>query len=406
MVESNYHPEKEIDFIHLWLLDIHCRTQYIPQKISRMKVILDAARCCDFATAKEVYDSLIAEGKATSAVLNEVDGLGRSAAHYAAEYDEVVALEWLYNMGCDLFRRDNNNRSPIDIAVKVDAKLRKKNKGEGEVLPFLRKIVLNPVQQIFYLELGESTDSVPGPSDISNLTLQELSQSFPFHNNMQAIHVFASHGRMDILELLKSRGVDMTATDDDGNNILHFASTPGILRFGISACGIDVDSQNESDGNTPAHMVIERVANDDLEETIAIEMIKALIELNADFSRRCDAYEMGVTELALEMIGRTDLVDACMKSPTSIGGLSIEEYMQKHAEQFESDSDISVASHTNKVLNENSEEDSDDDSNEDDGNDDQDNKDGSKNNEKDSIDNDDDDDDDDDGNDFFFRPRK
>jgi hypothetical protein len=326
--------------------------------LGKMKEILDAARSCDFITAKEIYDTQVSHRCDALSVLNETDRLGKSVAHYAAEYDEVIVVEWLYNMGCDLFKRDNNNRSPVEIAVMVDAKLRRKGRGVGEVLPFLKRVVLNPIQQIFYLESIESTNSVSTLASIENLSDNQLAETFPYYNNMQAIHVFAAHNRVAELEYIKSRGLDMTTVDDDGNNILHFASSPEVLVFGISSCGLDVNSQNTSDGNTPAHMIVERIESEDIDETVGISMIEELIQFGADLSIKCDSYSMGVTELALYMLGKSKLVHACMKSSTSLNGESLESYMETHAEDFESDSDLSVASHNDKVINENDNEDS------------------------------------------------
>ena len=192
--------------------------------------ILEAARNGDFVLAKEKFDEAIASGPASAKeVLQTVDRRGRSVAHYAAEYDEVMVIEWLYNMGVNLFQRDDMNKSPIEIAVLVDAKLKKKRKGEGEVLEFMKRVVLNPIQKFFYLESAESCDSVSSPADLAKLSDEELAEKFPYHNNMQAMHVFSLCGKLEELKYLEQRGVDMQALDDDSNSALHFASNAELV---------------------------------------------------------------------------------------------------------------------------------------------------------------------------------
>lgn len=328
-----------------------------------MKELLDAARNGDFQTAKQIFDDALSRGHNPLELLNAVDRRQRSVAHYAAEYDDLVVIEWLHHMGADLFRRDDSNKSPIEITVLVDAKLRRKRKAESEVLPFLRSVVLNPIQQMFFLEFGESTRSVRGIQDFSDIPDERLSQRFGFHNNLQALHLLAMDGRLEELRYLKSRGVDMRASDDDGNTALHLCNSPSVASFLIDECDADVNLRNSSDGYTPAHSVIERVAMDDLQENIGSDILQLLIDSDADFSIRADDGS-DVVEFALDMIGKGRIATICMSGKGAPGQGEVERILRKMEAEGDSDSDISVASHNDKVIGENGEEESDDDSQE------------------------------------------
>ena len=319
-----------------------------------MKELLDAARANDFQRAKEIFDASNLDSFQRIALLNEVDGRHRSVAHYAALYDDSVVIEWLHRQGADLFKKDDSNKSPVDIAVLLDSHLRKKNRGESEVLEFFKRVVLNPVQQVFYLECGESCDSVRNCDDLSPLSNDELCERFPGHNNAQAVHVFAACSRISELRYLKSRGIDMRALDDDCNSGLHFSSSVEVAQFFIDDCNLSCDAKNKSDGYTPAHVIVERAAMDDLDVEVAVSMLSFLCDRNADFSIKSDSGDLDVAELAIELIGTSGpLLDVCLKCKGVLGGLSLSEYIESMGSGFDSsEDDISVASHDDKVLDE------------------------------------------------------
>ena len=318
-----------------------------------MKAIVDAARSGDFVEAKRIFDESISANMDPKSILNQKDGHGKTVAHYAVLYDDVVVVEWLYNMGSDLFVRDNSNKSAIETAVLVDAKMKRKMNKSSEVLEFIKRVVLNPIQRMFFIEACESTDSVTDTSALTSMTLDALSEKFPYHNDMQAIHLFAIHDRLDELEYMKSRGVDMSATDEDGNNILHFSSSLQVIEFAIRECRIDVNARNTSDGNTAAHMIVERVASDELDEDVAMDMLEALLANGADFTVKCDEPSMNVAELAVEYLGRCPITLYCAEKVSSATGRPIDDIL--NADSDDDYSDISVASHKNRALNEDGE---------------------------------------------------
>ena len=324
--------------------------------------ILEAARNGDFVLAKERFDEAIASGPASAKeVLQTVDRRGRSVAHYAAEYDEVMVIEWLYNMGVNLFQRDDMNKSPIEIAVLVDAKLKKKRKGEGEVLEFMKRVVLNPIQKIFYLESAESCDSVSSPADLAKLSDEELVEKFPYHNNMQALHVFSLCGKLEELKYLEQRGVDMQALDDDSNSALHFASNAELVSFLIKDCQLSPNQTNSSDGYTPAHSVIDRITMEELSESEGVSILSVLETLGADFRNKSDD-QLTVPELAFEMLGDGPVFRACARnfSEAEIAAISISYQTMDNSED-----EVSVASHDDKVIAEDEEESSGDEGSED-----------------------------------------
>ena len=317
-----------------------------------MTSIIDAARNNDFQAAKQAFDAEVSLGSNPLTLLNSTDRRGRTVAHFAAEYDDVVVIEWLHGMGVDLFRKDDSNKSPIDIAVLVDAKLRRKHKTEGEVLLFLKRTVLNPIQQMFYLECGESTESVNGVSDLSPLSDSQLTERFEHHNSMQALHLFSIFNRVEEVKYLKSRGVDMSATDDDGNTALHFAASEELADFLITECNLDVNARNTSDGHTPAHSIIERAAREEISEKASVEILRLLVTKGANFSIKSDVDEMGVAELAIEYFGPdSEITSACVSAPGALDGKSLGDYLSSLTEDSDDES-VSVASHDDKVLDE------------------------------------------------------
>ena len=326
----------------------------------RMKAMLDASRNGDFQAAKQIFDQEVSKGAVVADLINATDSRGRTVAHFAAEHDDIVVIEWLYANGANLFSRDDSNKSPIETTVIVDAKLRKKKKSESEVLPFLKSVVLNPVQQMFFIECGESTKSVTGIADLAKLTVAQISERFPYHNNLQAVHLFAMDDRLDELKFVHGLGVDMTAEDDDGNTALHFVKSARVATFLITECGLDVNHQNTSDGYAPLHSIIERIAMVDIDDGESVAIIDVFVVSGADFSIQADSDGMGITEFALELLGMEPVVEACLKGKGSISGESFDAYLAQLDADHDSDSDVSVASHDDKVIGENGEEDSDD----------------------------------------------
>jgi hypothetical protein len=320
-----------------------------------MKELLDAARNGDFVLAKEIFDRSISDNISASSLLNETDGRGKSVGHYAVLFDDVVVVEWLYNMGCDFFVRDDSNKSAIEIAVLVDAKMKRKLGQSSEVLEFFRKIVLNKIQQIFYIESCESAESVTNISDLTSLTNDSLSERFPYHNNMQAIHVFAIHDRFEELEYMKSRGIDMKGTDDDGNSILHFAVSKKVLEFGIVECGLDPNLKNHTDGYSAAHAVVEKIGSDEIDEQEGLDMLKFVAEHGGDFTIECDEPCLNVAELALECLGKGAITLYCAQKISSATGVPVDEILNYEDGSEDDYSDISVASHNKRVLNEDGE---------------------------------------------------
>lgn len=320
-----------------------------------MTEIVNAARQGDFGTAKELFDKAVSSGENPLILIKSVDRRLRSVCHYACEYDESVVVEWLFRLGADMFKKDDSNKSPVDIAVIVDSRLRRKNKGTGEALAFMKREVLNPVQQMFFCECAESTDSVSDVSVLTALTNEQLSQLFPDYNNLQALHLFAMYDRFEEIKYLRSRGIDLKALDDDGNSALHFVSSLRMAEFLVDECGLDMNACNTSDGHTPAHAIIQRAAMDDVEESDAVAVLSFLASRGADFSIQSESEDLGVAELAIDLLGPGAIVNACMKAKNALGGNTVEQYMSELSD-IESDDSLSVASHDNMIVREDGEE--------------------------------------------------
>ena len=315
---------------------------------------MDAARNGDFIEAKRIFDEQVSQnsGQDAKTLLQSTDGRGRNVAHYAVLYDDVIVAEWLFNMGCDFFARDDTNKSAIETAVLVDMKMNKKLNKSSEVMQFIKSKVLNSIQEMFYLESAESTQSVGSVGDLESLSLEKLSEKFPYYNNMQAIHLFAFDNRLDELRFLKSRGIDMTATDDDGKNIVHFSGSCDIVEFALSECGLFADCKT-GDGDTIAHVIVENISSDQLEKEQGLEMLKCLANHGADFSIKSEGTSLNVFEMAMEYIGQGKVSMYCAERVSEKTGVPIQQMLQYKPQFSDSaSSDISVASHDNRVLNE------------------------------------------------------
>ena len=325
--------------------------------------LLDAARNGDFIAAKDIFDQQeFADIEEELIALEATDGRRRSVAHYAAQFDELIVIEWLHSKGVNFFDRDDSNKCPIEISVLVDAKLKLKKKA-SEVLPFFKRVVLNAIQQIFFIEFAESSlASVSEIADLESLTIEELTERFPFHNNLQAAHVFAMDDRIDLIKYMhKTRGVDLTeALDDDLNTPLHFATSQEMAMYLINECQLDVNAQNSSDGYTPCHAVIEKIAIEEMSREIGIRLIEVLVENGANLALTDNA-DLGVAELAIELLGVGEVVNACLLSASALSGKPIEEYLHTRPQIPDSDSDdsLSVASHDDNVIAESEDEEED-----------------------------------------------
>lgn len=323
-----------------------------------MRELITAAREGDFLLAKSIFDEAVAGGAIPREVVNATDGLGRTLLHYAAEYDEVVVFEWLWEHGADIFVLDSNNKSPVDISHLLDAKRRRKKHSGSEVLDYLKSSVLTPIQQMFYLENAESSTSVSSESCLAPLSNAQLSEKYPRYNNLDAAHILCLTDRLSELKYLHSRDVPLGSVDDDGNTLLHFAASSEMVDFLTETCRLDVNAVNSSEGFTPAHSLVFRVVGEEIPENVGVSLLHALIKHGADLSITCDSSQEGVAELVLDLIGQGALLDACLTSPTALGGMSLAEYLEKK-ESFsdsEGSSDLSVASHDDKVVGEDGEE--------------------------------------------------
>jgi ankyrin repeat protein len=316
-----------------------------------MVAILDAAREGDFFQAKSMYDEAVAAGGDPVGILNTPDRSGRTVAHYAAEYDEVVVFEWIHSHGGDILLRDSQNKTPVDIAILLNAKLLKKKKPGSDVLVYIKSRALTPIQQMFYLDNGESASAIPDSSSLDQLPDASLSEQYPYYNYLSAAHVFALTGRMDLLNYLHTRNISSASVDDDGNTPLHFVSSPEMVEFLVKHC--KVNAQNSSDGFTAAHSVVSRVYDEELTEDEAVCILKALIGAGADLKVKCESYGMTVPQLVVELVGEGILLETCDTCPGALDGLSIAEFVSLHQHIDPSDSEsLSVASHDDKVVRE------------------------------------------------------
>jgi ankyrin repeat protein len=70
-------------------------------------------------------------------------------------------------------------------------------------------------------------------------------------DNVTALHIAAQNGKLNVIELLNDRNLDLNAQDKNGENALHYCcrcvnviSSIKVIKYLIS-CGIPINSQNK-----------------------------------------------------------------------------------------------------------------------------------------------------------------
>jgi len=72
--------------------------------------------CCSIGSLSEVLSTL----QQHKCDYNEVDHIGRTALHISAQNGKLVEIEVLVSYGANFSAKDNNGRTPMDMAIDND----------------------------------------------------------------------------------------------------------------------------------------------------------------------------------------------------------------------------------------------------------------------------------------------
>ena len=184
---------------------------------------MDCFALCGFFGHKEIIDLLISKG---------ADVSGMTALHYAASGGHEEIVELLLAKGADVDAKDNNGKTPLDMANGATADLLRTHGGHrGLIHVAVRDGDLAGVQALLDSGADVSSKLFIANSSLGKDTL---------------LHIAARYGHEEIVELLISEGADVNAKDENSWTPLHFAARHGhkeIVELLISE-GADVNAMN------------------------------------------------------------------------------------------------------------------------------------------------------------------
>ena len=155
-----------------------------------------------------------------------------TALHYAASGGHEEIVELLLAKGADVDAKDNNGKTPLDMANGATADLLRTHGGHrGLIHVAVRDGDLAGVQALLDASADASSKLFIANSGLGKDTL---------------LHIAARYGYKEIVELLISEGADVNAKDENSWTPLHFAARHGhkeVVEL-LIAKGADVNAKN------------------------------------------------------------------------------------------------------------------------------------------------------------------
>lgn len=253
------------------------------------RAIRDSDGRTEFVRAAMADDLLDAEALAElpDTDVNVQDIHGRTALHWASvnNLPNIVML-CLSVPDCDVSLRDNEDYTAFDLALC----------GKNEVIP-----------NLFYSSVLEMENHDPQAALLRILTVSSMpAQDLPVFPG-EAMFPPAQARNLALVEALIGRGVDLTATNSDGDTALHVAAAQvgntDIVRRLLEA-GADIDATGSGGATAFQHAA-------DEETLQALQQWKAdLVMKDIDGTAACDSAEKGegkVDQEALPFSGELEL---------------------------------------------------------------------------------------------------
>ncbi|XP_046574309.1 serine/threonine-protein phosphatase 6 regulatory ankyrin repeat subunit C-like isoform X2 [Haliotis rubra] len=199
---------------------------------------------------KKVVDLLVSKG----CNLSVVDDLGRNILHAACLSDNVDVVEYLLSRGiADIESKDKTGRTPVMYAAE---------QGNKKVVDLLvsKGCNLSVVDDLGrnILHAACLSDNVDLVEDLLSRGIADIESKDK--NGATPVMYAAEQGHKKVVDLLVSKGCNLSVVDDLGRNILHAAClsdnvdiVEDLLRHGI----VDIESKDKN-GATPVMYAAEQ----------------------------------------------------------------------------------------------------------------------------------------------------
>ncbi|XP_046365352.2 putative ankyrin repeat protein RF_0381 isoform X1 [Haliotis rufescens] len=197
---------------------------------------------------KNVFQLLVGKGCNLSAV----DDTGNTILHLACFGGNVHVVEYLITHKiADIESRGQAGRTPVMFAAGTgDQKVFDLLVGKGCNLSAVDDGGNN------ILHLACVSGNVHIVEYLITHKIADIERRGPFGRTLVMIE--AEKGKQQVFDLLAGKGCDLSAVDDEGNNILHlaaFAGTVGIVNRLLSESAVEVSATNNR-GETPVQIAL------------------------------------------------------------------------------------------------------------------------------------------------------
>ncbi|XP_065334473.1 serine/threonine-protein phosphatase 6 regulatory ankyrin repeat subunit B-like [Cloeon dipterum] len=160
---------------------------------------------------------------------------GRTCLHFAAERGDLEALQTWIELGGDFNVVDEKGMTALHIAA------------ERGHLQFVKKILDCATEEVQNQDLGEGC--------VGSKLKERLSRCDS--KGRTALHLAAESGNVDLVKILLENAADLTLTDLEGKNAIHFAiRNERMLRF-LNEKNGDLVKQCTKYGDTTLHLALD-----------------------------------------------------------------------------------------------------------------------------------------------------
>ncbi|XP_065336263.1 ankyrin-3-like [Cloeon dipterum] len=162
---------------------------------------------------------------------------GRTCLHLAAKSGDIDALQTWIDLGGDLNVVDNEGLTALHFAAK------------GGHLQFVKMLLACQAEEARNPDVGEGS--------VGSALKENVRVNICDNLGRTPMHLAAQSENFDLVKLLLENGADLTLTDMERKNAIHYAiNNEGILRF-INEKNGSLLKQSLKDGSTSLHLALE-----------------------------------------------------------------------------------------------------------------------------------------------------